>query len=161
MSYSTCPSDNFYQTYQDSNPIKHRKGKFKKINNLENSHKKIVQYKKKNNIGENIRISEYDVYKASLNKKLSKRLSKSIRTNGYDYKDFAHSNQTVDTSNQESSDFINRNNAPEYDDCYDNYDDDEDYQMELRRERLIDRWEEREFRWERRERRQEYSKYMW
>lgn len=121
MSDTNCSSDNSYQLYQVDTLKAQRKGKYKEVDNLNTIYKKIVQYKMKNKIGENNWVSEYDVYKASKDKKQSKRFVKSIRTIGYDYKNFVNSNANIQNTEESMEHFINQNNGPDYNDNYDDY----------------------------------------
>ena len=55
--------------------------------------KKILQFKKKNNIDSEKRISAYDIYKSNSDKKHKRIYAKNVRSKGYDYKIFvAHHN---------------------------------------------------------------------
>ena len=183
MSVTTFTSDNSYQSYQEQNPIKERKGKFKKVDDTNAVYKKIVQFKKKNKIGESQWVSEYDVYKTTNNKKRLVRQKKTVRTVGYDYKNYVNSDMTIEDEENMHKHYINPNNHPEDDQFfwyhhrrswdpdyeYQDYDDRDCYWEEERRARNYDKRfdgiETRERRWTRREKRESREKsnsnYMW
>jgi hypothetical protein len=70
-----------------------RKGKKMDKHKKANGVKKIIQFKTKNNLGPETWLSSWDIYKATVNKKRSHSLAKSVRTKGYDYKFFTQSNE--------------------------------------------------------------------
>ncbi len=90
MSDTTNNYDNIYH----ADYLGHfRKGKKMDKHKKANGVKKIIQFKTKNNLGRETWVSSWDVYKATVNKKRSHSLAKSLRTKGYDYKFFTQSNE--------------------------------------------------------------------
>ena len=148
MSSDNYLPDNFYQLHD-------RKGKFKAKHNNKFSMEKIIRYKKKQNIDTKTKVSEYDVYKFSLNKKRKNKYNKNIHIKGYDYKlfvsDFDHNFPTKQLEQDEIDDI-----SREYDEWKNREEEERIYWIreicreEKRAERSAEKWAAKK-----------YDKFMW
>lgn len=117
MSNITFNNNNITSIYHADFQL--HKGKTMNKHNHELASKKIIQFKKKNNIGSDKWISSYDVHKSNDDKKRKHIYAKNMRSKGYDYKFFVTNNEIGGDQNQDDEDL--------YVDCDWDYYSDYDY----------------------------------
>jgi hypothetical protein len=88
MSDYTNQDIDYFTTYHS------RKGKILNKHNMDQTYKRIKQYKLREDIEPNQWVSTYDVYKTLLDKKRKRMTIQSIRVKGNDYKFFTANNET-------------------------------------------------------------------
>lgn len=131
MSDINCNYNNYYQadTYSSQFAFKnssYKKGKIMNKHNRTVISNKIIQYKKKNNIDADKRISSYDVYKSGFDKKNKHSYVKSFRLCGNDYKEFTTSNELPSEFDIQDETFSAYESMSDYYYYYDHTDNDND-----------------------------------
>jgi hypothetical protein len=91
MSHTNYNDNTIYHADYHAEPYSHKEKQMDKHNKTLMS-KKILQFKKKNNIGSEKWISAYDIYKSNSDKKHKRIYTKNMRSKGYDYKIFVANN---------------------------------------------------------------------